>query len=315
MSPGTGNDAALGAPAALDAVRRRVEGTLRAFLEQQRADAAAVDASAARLLDEISRVVWAGGKRLRPAFCYWGHRAAGGEDGEAIIRVGAAIELLHTFALIHDDVMDRSEVRRGVPASHVHLAREHRDRGLPGDAERYGIAAAILVGDLAAVLADRLFLDSGFGPEPLAAGLRRFDRMRTEMAAGQLLDLEGAGRGSDRLSRGVRSLKAGSYTVEGPLHVGAALAGGSLEVMASLARFAAPLGEAFQMRDDVLDARQDSREDSGGPPGGNGLPVGSPGLVNDLVRKARAALDASALAGGSTDALSSLAGLIALPGG
>ena len=118
------------------------------------------------LLDEVIRLVRSGGKRLRPAFCFWGYRAAGGEDDEAILRVGAGLELFHTFALIHDDVMDEGAERRGAPTIHVRMAEW---RGGTPDAERFGVSSAILAGDFAMVLADHLFLHAGFPPELLAA--------------------------------------------------------------------------------------------------------------------------------------------------
>ncbi|MBI2238017.1 MAG: polyprenyl synthetase family protein [Actinobacteria bacterium] len=305
MQPGTGNEPELAPTPSLDAVRARVEEALRAFLEGQRAEVAAIDPGAVPLLDELTRLISSGGKRLRPAFCYWGFRAAGGVDGEPIVRAAAALELLHTFALVHDDVMDASETRRGVPTTHVHLADLHRRRGLPGDPERFGLSAAILAGDLATVLADRLLLDSGFPPETVAAALRRYDRMRTEMAAGQFLDVGGAGAVDERLARRIASLKTGSYTVEGPLHIGATLAGGSPEVMAALARYGAPLGEAFQVRDDVLDAHEDQERRPG--------PVWATSeLVNELVGEAVGALDPSVLDPQATEALRSLAEALAL---
>lgn len=305
MPPGTGDEPGFAPTRALDAVRPRVEEALRAFLEQQRAEVAAIDPRVGPLVDELSRVLSSGGKRLRPAFCYWGFRAAGGVDGEPIVRAAAALELLHTFALVHDDVMDASETRRGVPTTHVHLADLHRRRGFPGDPELFGLSAAILVGDLAAVLADRLLLDSGFSPETIAAALRRYDRMRTEMAAGQFLDVGGAGVVDERLARRIASLKTGSYTVEGPLHIGATLAGGPLEVMGALSRYGAPLGEAFQARDDVLDSAED-QERRPGPAWATAE------LVNELVGEAVAALDPSVLDPEAREALRSLAEALAL---
>ncbi len=297
----SGDEPTFAIPSTIGAIRGRVEEVLRGFLEGQRAEVAAVDEGAVLLIDELVRVVGAGGKRIRPTFCYWGYRAADGADGESIVRAAAALELLHTFALIHDDVMDASETRRGVPTSHVYLAAEHRRRGLPGAADRFGLSSAVLVGDVATVLADRLLRDSGFPPEELSAALRRYDRMRLEMAAGQFLDLEGTAD-----LRRIASLKTGSYTVEGPLQVGATLAGGSLEVMASLSRYGAPLGQAFQLRDDLLDAL----EDAAGAPGASRTE--SPEAVNELVAEACAGLDTAVLAPEAVEALRLLAELIAL---
>jgi len=238
-------------PPSLGDIRRRVDEELRAFLDRRRAEMAGADPRAAPLVDELIRLVAAGGKRIRPAMCYWGYRAAGGEDDRRIVRAASALELLHTFAIIHDDVMDRSSVRRGVPATHERFAEEHRRRAPEGDSAHAGVSIAILVGDLAAVYADRMFLDSGFPPERLVAPKRRYDAMRVDMAAGQFLELTSGAEVEEPLARRISSLKTGSYTIGGPLLIGAALAGGSAELDPRLSSYARSLGEAFQVRDDV----------------------------------------------------------------
>ncbi|HXF36552.1 MAG TPA: polyprenyl synthetase family protein [Actinomycetota bacterium] len=262
-------------PAAIAAVVTRVDAALLAFLSEQEAELAGIHPGAPLLVDELRRLLAAGGKRLRPVLCYWGHRAAGGPDGEPILRAAAALELLHTFALIHDDVMDRSPTRRGVPASHVRFAGER-----PGpDAAHRGLALAVLAGDLAMVLADRLLDASGFPSPVLAEARRRYDRMRVEMAVGQLLDLTAEGATPADALR-ISSLKTGGYTFEGPLQVGAILAGGSLEVLTALARYGRPLGQAFQIRDDL--------EAGGGEPPASGVLLA-------LAREAAAAPDRALL--------------------
>jgi geranylgeranyl diphosphate synthase type I len=181
-------------------------------------------------------------------FCYWGHRAAGGGDSPEIVAAASSLELLHTFALIHDDVMDRSPRRRGLPATHVELARD-------GDAH-FGVSSAILAGDLALTLADEAFRSSGFAPAVLMEGLREYNIMRAEVVAGQYLDLAAANDRSidEAAARRVAALKSGGYTVARPLRIGAALAGGDERERSMLAAFGEPLGEAFQLRDDVLGA-------------------------------------------------------------
>lgn len=285
-------------PAAL-AVRGRVEDTLEAFLLACRDEMAAVEPQAGVMVDELRRLLAAGGKRVRPAFCYWGHRAAGGEDAEPIVRAAASLELFHTFALIHDDVMDESRTRRSVASTHARFAAE---RGGPVlEAEGYGRSVAILVGDLAAVLADRLLLESGFSPERLLPALRRYDRMRIEVAVGQLLDVSGPAAGESQAAR-VAALKTGAYTVEGPLHIGAILAGGSIEILSALSRYAAPLGEAFQLRDDVLDH------------GEGAVPGATSARVNELIEQARAAASPP-LPAEAAGALGFLAEMLRLPEG
>jgi geranylgeranyl diphosphate synthase type I len=241
-------------PPGCDPLVGRVEAELRRFLSTQRIAFRERDTDVLLLLDELDRVIESGGKRLRPIFCCLGHMAAGADADDRAVRAAAALELLHTFAIVHDDVMDRSLSRRGVPATWVHLADSHRKEGLPGDPDVYGLAGAILLGDLALVLAGRALRESGFPHERLLPAVERYDRMRAEVVAGQYLDVLAAHRGmaDEAQARRIAVLKSGGYTVEGPLHIGALLAGGSTALMESLSRYGMALGEAFQLRDDVL---------------------------------------------------------------
>jgi geranylgeranyl diphosphate synthase type I len=297
---------------ALGLLRPVVDEVLERHLAECSGDLARRDVRAGVLVEEISRLVRAGGKRLRPAFCFWGFRAASAsgsaevDAGEPIVRAASALELLHTMALIHDDLMDEAVERRGVPSSASHLAEVAAERGLPVDRRRFGRSAALLAGDLAAVLADRLLLTSGFDAAAIARALVPYHEMRLDMAAGQLLDVSGstgvapvsgAAEGLDRWTSAAR-LKGGSYTVEGPLLVGAALAGDRDDVRRSLRAFGAPLGEAFQLRDDLLDAE------------------GAPGVtasdVNALVDRARSALRGSPIDPDAAASLDGLASLVAM---
>lgn len=283
---------------ALDAVRAVVDPTLRAALAREAEHLAAIDPHAALLVQEVSRLVEAGGKRVRPAFCIWGFRAAAGDAASArridgpIARAAAALELLHTMALIHDDLMDEAAERREVTATAPHLAGEAGRLGFPVDPDRFGRAGALLAGDLAAVLADRLLLTSGFDPASLARALSPYHEMRLDMAAGQLLDVAGIA-GEPGAARAAARLKGGSYTVEGPLLVGAALAADAPEVADALRAYGAPLGEAFQLRDDLHD-----REGAHGA---------TPATVNALVARAREALREAPVDRDAADALDGLA--------
>jgi geranylgeranyl diphosphate synthase, type I len=236
----------------LGALRVRIESAISVFLDSCRAEMEWSEPQAALMVDEIARLIEAGGKRLRPAFCYWGYRAAGGADDQRIIEAAGALELLHTMALVHDDLMDGSKDRRGVEASRLALAAEATKRDLPVDPEAFGWSAATLVGDLAAVLADRMFLQAGFPATDIVRALGRYHWMRTEMAVGQYLDIAGLAL-EPAAARRAAGLKGGSYTVEGPLLVGASLAGGQMQALAALSRYGAMLGEAFQLSDDLHD--------------------------------------------------------------
>lgn len=233
-------------------VKRLVDDTLEVFLRASIEELP--DGEEHALIGEVARVVRAGGKRLRPSFCYWGYRAAGGSDLEPIIRVCASLELLHTFAIVHDDVMDASPLRRGEATVHRRMAADHLHGHTPEVAARFGDSAAVLVGDLAFVLADELFYDSGFSGEALARGGAWYTAMRREVIRGQYLDLLAAHRGgaSSAEARRIASLKSGGYTVDKPLLIGAALAGADDALLARLSAYGRPLGEAFQLRDDVL---------------------------------------------------------------
>ena len=283
-------DRTVQAPPELQAVRARIDQTLDRFLIVVREEMAGVAPDALLPIDEVIRLTMAEGKRFRPMFCFWGYRAAGGADGPPIERAAAALELLHTMALIHDDLMDRSPERRGAPASAFQLADRARARG-SSDPEREGTSLALLAGDLANVLADRLLLTSGFEPRPLVGALDRYHRMRTEMALGQALDLAGGDTDEALVAR----LKGGSYTVEGPLLIGAALAEADPGLVGALAAFGAPLGLAFQLLDDERD----------------GEGVLDPGRVAGLIAQARAGLDAPGLDPEAVGALHALADLVA----
>ncbi|MEO8292830.1 MAG: polyprenyl synthetase family protein [Actinomycetota bacterium] len=286
------------ASAEMEKVVDRVNGALYAFLAARRQEVEWREPQAVLLIDEMIRLVRAGGKRLRPAFCYWGYRAAGGVDGEPIAKAGAALELLHTMALIHDDLIDGTSERRGVETTMPSLSRAAAERGLgSGDPDSFGESAALLVGDLAAVLADRLLLESGFPAAALARALAPYHEMRTDMAIGQYLDIAVVPV-DPAAARRIAALKGGSYSVEGPLLVGAALAGATTLVQTRLRRFGAPLGEAFQLRDDLLD--------------GDGRHAATTNDVNALVSTAVAALDPQVLDPTAVESLRSMAGLIAM---
>ena len=200
---------------------------------------------------------------MRPAFCYWGfHGALADVDAATeggIVAAAAALELFQAAALLHDDVMDDSDTRRGQPAAHRRFAALHTDQGWSGSADRYGLAGAVLAGDLCLAWSDELFTRSGLEPAALARGRRVFDLMRTQLMAGQYLDMleqassAGSGvEGAVERARRVLTFKSAKYSVEHPLLLGAALADAPADLVADYSRFGLALGEAFQLRDDVL---------------------------------------------------------------
>ncbi len=241
----------------------RLELTLRTFLGERGADAVAIDARLGPLVRELGSAVSAGGKRLRPLLAAWGYRAGGEDLDEPMVRAGAALELLHTFALIQDDVMDRSETRRGRAASYRNLAG-HAEV----EPERFGPSAAILLGDLALIWADQLLLASGFPPERLTRGLVVYNQLRTEVTLGQYLDVLAAHsrRVTEEEALTVNRYKTASYTVQRPIQLGLALAGAPDALLEAVSAYAVPAGIAFQLRDDVLGAFGDP-EVTGKPSG------------------------------------------------
>jgi geranylgeranyl diphosphate synthase, type I len=240
--------------AALDTVRVPVDELLRTFLTEQVDDLSRLHPALKRIGGEIADLVCLGGKRLRPAFVYWGHRATGADHEDGVLHAAGAVELLHNFALVHDDVMDRSVWRRGRPAVHVALAEAHAEDGLAGDGDWFGVAGAILAGDLAFVWSDRLFDEAPLPSEALARARRVFTELRVEVMAGQYLDLRLAGSvaATEPDALHVALLKSGRYTVTRPLQLGATIGGGDASLDAALVGYGDAIGLAFQLRDDVL---------------------------------------------------------------
>lgn len=244
-------------------LRERVDRALADHVAALRTELASIGPDAAALADALE-VALAGGKRLRAAFCYWSFRAhrAGAPSpagDRAAVRVGAALELFQAAALVHDDLMDGSDTRRGRPATHRAFEARHREAGWAGDAARFGESAAILLGDLALVAAEREFGEATAGHAHADAARAVFDAMRTEVSVGQYLDVLGQvtvwgedPAGDEARAREVVRAKSARYSVEHPLSIGAALAGADAEARARVARTGLALGEAFQLRDDLL---------------------------------------------------------------
>ena len=258
-------------PASLVLVAERVEHRLAELLDTEIERWGALDADLVDPLLVLRRFVVGSGKRLRPAFCHWAYVGAGGDDDSAaVIDIGAAFELLQAFALVHDDVMDGSATRRGARTVHLDFGDRHVVEGWRGEPRRFGEGVAILVGDLAHVYADHFVAGA---PDEVAA---IWNELRVELNVGQYLDVLGTARGDTDLPRARRiaRYKSGKYTIERPLHVGAALAGRYDELHTALSAYGDPLGEAFQLRDDMLGAF--GEESVTGKPVGDDLREGKP---------------------------------------
>ncbi len=242
------------APTGPTGLKARVDAALAGFLAGRRAALGEVGAELDPVAATLSDFLLEGGKRLRPAFCYWGARGAGAPDTDALVAAAASLELLQACALIHDDVMDGSDMRRGRPAVHRRFAALHRAGGWLGDPEGFGTSAAVLLGDMCLIWGDQLLDSSGLGQDALRRGRPVYDEMRAELMAGQYLDLleQALGGGSVERALRVARYKSAKYTIERPLHLGAAFADGGPAVRAAWTAYGLPLGEAFQLRDDVL---------------------------------------------------------------
>ena len=288
-----------------------VQDALDVFLGEQAAKLAQISEDLAPV-HAAARALLSGGKRFRARFCYWGWRATQLPDPidpmpteedltarDGIVRVAAALELLHAAALVHDDIIDRSAVRRGAPAAHEYFTRLHRDSEWARDPERFGQAAAMLLGDLLLSWSDELFAaaSDGFG-EQGAAARREFATMRAEVTLGQYLDvleehawITRSDQEATARAQKVVVYKSAKYSVEAPLVIGALLGGADEGQVEALRRFGVPLGIAFQLRDDLLGVF--------GDPAATGKPAGDDlreGKRTVLIAVARGALPGSARA-------------------
>ena len=260
-----------------------VEGTLADFLATQIALLDGIDPELGRFARTTRDLVLLGGKRLRPTFAYWGWRGAVGmrESVQPVLPALGALELMHTFALIHDDVMDDSATRRGGPTAHRIFAAQHTNAGRLGDPAHFGTTSAILVGDLCLVWADQLLARTSLATATLFAVRACYDRMRIEAIAGQYLDVLGETQPdawSVERALLVARHKTASYTVQRPLQFGLALAGpareGSAAIDDAYSRYGVTVGEAFQLRDDLLGVYGDPAVT--GKPAGDDLRTGKP---------------------------------------
>jgi geranylgeranyl diphosphate synthase type I len=262
-------------PTWLKSVATRVESRLSEFLQDEQDRWSALDGDLNTPLGELTRLVAAGGKRLRPAFCYLAFVGVGGdENSKQLLDTQAALELLHASALLHDDIIDGSLTRRGEPTSHTRYMAKHQDSKWAGEARRFGEGAVILIGDLAFVYADQLMT----GVNSITAKV--WNEMRVEVNIGQYLDLLGSAQRERNLIKAERvcRYKSGKYTVERPLHLGATLAAPEQAdvLLEQLSNFGLPLGDAFQMRDDVLGTFGDTSSSLTGKPIGDDLREGKP---------------------------------------
>jgi len=278
------------------------------FLGERRSELVAISPELDPVMTLASSYL-SGGKRFRGLFCYWGWQAVAGSSGSdplavedattelpAIVLAAAALEVFHAAALVHDDIMDNSDTRRGAPSAHRQFQSIHSSSGWTGPADAFGRSAALLLGDLLLGWSDDLFDRAGSLVTRSAelAGRAEFASMRTEVSAGQYLDILEenawvAHPDSTALARAHRVIvyKSAKYTIEAPLAIGASLGGGSFEQVASLRAFGLPLGVAYQLRDDLLGVFGDPAVT--GKPAGDDLREGKRTVLIALARQRLAA--------------------------
>ncbi|MFE7130728.1 polyprenyl synthetase family protein [Streptomyces sp. NPDC057638] len=244
------------APDALRAFKARVDGELEVFARRETALLEAIDPDLASVGAQLRAAV-SHGKRLRAAFCYWGWRAAGRDDSDDIVRAAAAMELVHAAAVVHDDIIDESAVRHGRPTAHRALARSGDHRADGSARASTGRALALLTGDLLISWSGQLFTECGLPGAYLNRARPLWATLARELVAGECLEVLRTGPGSGGPESADGSLKivrykTAKYTVEHPLHIGALLGGARPALLETFSAYGVPLGEAFQLRDDLL---------------------------------------------------------------
>ena len=275
----------------LKEIRSSINQELLNFVAGEKKNLNEIGSELAPVANAMERFLLDSGKRLRPLFAYIGFLGTGSKPSAEILRACAALELVHVCALMHDDVMDASDTRRGAPSIHKAFEALHNAEKLSGSAEQFGISAAILLGDLALVWSAKMLHQSGINGETLINALEMYDEMRIELMAGQYLDIYEQALASESVERSLKvaRYKSGKYTIERPLHFGAALGGANEGLIKTFSDYGLPLGEAFQLRDDVLGIFGNPAET--GKPAGDDLREGKRTV---LLAKTMALADAEA---------------------
>lgn len=263
--------------------KARLDPKIAAYFDKTLAEAKAEDDLVYQSLEHVKMMTLAGGKRLRPAFMYYGYLAAGGADRERILDTSVAVELIHTFLLIHDDIIDRDALRHGQPTLHERYrawGKKYLDLENP---EHFGDSIALIVGDMLFALGNDIIFTSGFPEKNLYAALSRMQKIVSHTVVGQARDIyiEYRGKATSREVLAMYEKKTARYTVEGPLHLGSLLAGGTPELAAELSNYALPIGIAFQIQDDILGIYGD--EDRIGKPVGSDIREGKITLLVSFV--------------------------------
>lgn len=276
----------------LDQIPAAVESCLREFFDAQRDTIAGIDPVVVEAISMLEDMVLGGGKRIRPMFAWAGYLGSGGhpdEEDHAVLKAISALEFIQACALIHDDIIDASDTRRGSPTIHRRVESLHQERKWHGSSALYGEAVAILIGDIALSWAEEMLQSSGLSASALARIRSPWSLMKTEVISGQILDIsvESAGDERPEVAEKINRFKTAAYTIERPLHIGAALADSDNHIVDAFRAYGHDIGIAFQLRDDILGVFGDPKVT--GKPAGDDLREGKRTvLVAEALRRADA---------------------------
>lgn len=249
--------------------RQRIDPALQSYFKSKIKQAKKLDPLAVAAVETIAEFTLAGGKRIRPALVYYGYLAAGGREDRKIVEASMGIELVHSFLLIHDDIMDRDALRHGISTVHEKYRQIGRRLVPKEDSLHFGNSMAMVVGDMASSMAYEIIFNAKFSPEIIIRALNKLQDIVYVTIPGQMLDfmMEAKGQATEKEILRMFEGKTSRYTFEGPLHLGAVLAGGDAKIFSGFTAYSLPLGKAFQIRDDILGVFGDEKK--------LGKPVGS----------------------------------------
>lgn len=234
--------------------KKKVDPEIKAYFEEYAAEMTKLDGNIARAVKHVQKIILSGGKRARAAFMYYGYVAAGGKDLKRIIKTSVSIELIHIFLLIHDDIIDQDDKRHGVITTHKHYEKLGKLFAKNKNAEHFGNSIALIVGDMIGAKGNQIIYESGFNSDLVVRSLARLQDIVALTCVGETEDvyIENKGRASEKEIMRMYENKTARYTVEGPLHLGAILAGADNKFLRVLSDYSVPVGIAFQIQDDIL---------------------------------------------------------------
>jgi len=238
----------------LEGFKKRIDRELVIYLDDKIRENKKLDFFTANLTKQAKKIILSGGKRLRPAFMYWGYAAGGGQDREKILQTSISIELLHNFLLMHDDIIDHGQKRHGVETLNAKYAKMGRVFLNSKDAEHFGNSMALIFGDMLSAMSNQVIFTSDFPPDAIVKALNQNQAIISQTVIGEIQDvyMDNCGKISESSILQMYRNKTAGYTIEGPLKLGAILAGANEKIFPILSAYALPLGMAYQIQDDIL---------------------------------------------------------------